>query len=378
MDITPFLKLMVDKSASDLFFSVGAPVNIKVEGITTPVGKVPLKPHQLHEMAFSLMNDKQQAEFEETMELNLGITMKEIGRFRINVFRQRGEVAMVVRFIKGIIPSLKELKLPTILEDVIMEMRGLILLVGSTGSGKSTSLASMIDYRNQKQSGHILTIEDPVEYVHQHKKSIVDQREVGLDTLSYANALKNAMREAPDVILIGEIRDRETMKHAIAYAETGHLCLSTLHANNANQAMDRVINFFPEDARTQLLLDLSLNLKAVISQRLIPGENNLRVPAVEVLLNTPYISDLIEKAKIDEIKEVMGRSREQGMQTFDQALFDLYQAGEISMDNALRYADSRNNLGLEIRMSEEKDFSDSNKDLAIDKKGEEDGGVTSV
>lgn len=377
MDITPFLKLMVDKSASDLFFSVGAPVNIKVEGITSPVGKAPLKSHQLHEMAFSLMNDKQQAEFEETLELNLAITMKGLGRFRINVFRQRGEVAMVVRFIKGIIPSLEALMLPKKLEEIIMEMRGLILLVGATGSGKSTTLASMIDYRNTNQCGHILTIEDPVEYLHEHKKSIVDQREVGLDTLTYANALKNAMREAPDVILIGEIRDKETMKHAIAYAETGHLCLSTLHANNANQAMDRVINFFPDEARTQLLLDLSLNLRAIVSQRLIPGEKNFRVPAVEVLLNTPYISDLIEKAKIDEIKEVMARSKEQGMQTFDQALFELYKAGEINMENALKYADSKNNLGLEIRMSEEKDYSESNKSLSIDK-DDESGGVTSV
>ncbi|KTC71694.1 type II secretion system protein [Legionella birminghamensis] len=364
MDITPFFKLMVERGASDLFFSVGAPPHIKMEGITSPIGQSPLKSQQMAEIAASIMNDEQRKEFDATLELNMAISLAGVGRFRINLFRQRGEVAMVVRYIKGVIPSIEELQLPSVLKSIILELRGLILVVGSTGSGKSTTLASMIDYRNENQRGHILTIEDPIEYLYRHKKSIVDQREVGLDTLSYESALKNAMREAPDVILIGEIRDRNTMRHAIAYAETGHLCLSTLHANNSNQALDRILNFFPDDARQQLLLDLSLNLKAVVSLRLIPGLEKQRVPAVEILLNSPYISDLIEKGKIDEIKEVMSRSREQGMQTFDQALFDLYKAGKISQENAIRFADSKNNVGLQIRLTEEKGL-DGIQDLSI-------------
>lgn len=354
---------MVDKGASDIFFSVGAPVNVKIEGLTTPINKLPLKSHQLREMAYSLMNDSQIREFEENLELNLAVSMETLGRFRVNVFRQRGEIAMVIRFIKATIPQMEDLNLPLSLKDIIMEMRGLVLIVGATSSGKSTTLASMIDHRNNNHRGHILTIEDPIEFLHNHKKSIVDQREVGMDTLCYDNALVNAMREAPDVILIGEIRERSTMKHAIAYSETGHLCLSTLHANNANQALDRVVNFFPEDAKSQLLLDLSLNLRAIISQRLIPGIKQKRVPAVEIMLNSPYISDLIEKGKVDEIKEVMERSKEVGMQTFDQALYDLYQAGEITEENALRYADSKNNLGLKIRMGQQRDFDDDS--LAI-------------
>lgn len=374
MDITPFFKLMVDKGASDLFFTVGAPVNMKVEGITHPVGQAALTSQQAREMAYSILTDKQQKEFEETLELNMALALKGLGRFRVNVFRQKGEVSMVIRYIKGVIPSLEQLKLPLGLQEIIMEMRGLILIVGATSSGKSTTLASMIDYRNSNHRGHILTIEDPIEFIHEQKKSIVDQREVGLDTHSFDNALKNAMRQAPDVILIGEIRDMARMQNAIAYAETGHLCLSTLHANNANQAMDRVINFFPEEARQQLLLDLSLNLKAIISQRLIPGLKQKRVPAVEILINSPYISELIAKNKIEEIKEIMERSREVGMQTFDQALFELYQSGEISKENALNYADSKNNLSLQIRMSEERDFSDDN-DLTIDKDDEMGGGI---
>ncbi|MCX7117066.1 MAG: PilT/PilU family type 4a pilus ATPase [Legionellales bacterium] len=365
MDIIPFFKLMVDKGASDIFFSVGAPPSMKVEGITAPISKDLLLTQEMVEIAKSIMSDSQQKEFEQTMELNMALSIEGIGRYRINVFRQRGETAMVIRYIKGIIPSLEKLQLPPTLSDVVMEQRGLILIVGGTGSGKSTTLASMIDHRNSRHTGHILTIEDPIEYVHQHKKSVVNQREVGIDTLTYDNALKNAMREAPDVILIGEIRDRETMKHAIAYAETGHLCLSTLHANNANQTMDRVINFFSEDAKQQLLLDLSLNLRAIISLRLIPGVNKQRIPAVEVLLNTPYITDLIEKGKIEEIKEVMTRSTEQGMQTFDQALFNLYKAGKISQENAIEYADSKNNVGLKIRLSEEGGF-EGNGNLKID------------
>ena len=365
MDIIPFFKLMVDESASDLFFSVGAPPNMKVEGITAPVGQAPLKSQQMSEIAKSIMNDSQQKEFDATMEMNMALSVEGIGRYRINLFRQRGEIAMVIRYIKGTIPSLEDLHLPPILKSVVMEQRGLVLVVGATSSGKSTSLASMIDYRNINHCGHILTIEDPIEYLHQHKKSIVDQREVGIDTQTYDSALKNAMREAPDVILIGEIRDQSTMKHAIAYAETGHLCLSTLHANNANQTMDRVINFFPDEARQQLLLDLSLNLRAIISMRLIPGLSHQRVPAVEVLLNTPYIGDLIEKGKIEDIKEVMTRSTEQGMQTFDTDLFNLYKAGKISKENAIEYADSKNNVGLKIRLTEEGGMN-GNKDLKID------------
>jgi len=364
MDVFLLFTLMADKGASDLFFMVGAPPMIKIEGEMTPIDMPPLTALQMTDISTSLLNDQQQKEFAENLELNMALSVDSIGRFRINVFRQRGEVALVVRYIKGVIPSLEVLQLPALLQSIVMESRGLVLIVGSTGSGKSTTLASMIDYRNSEQTGHILTMEDPIEYLHTHKKSIVAQREIGIDSLSYENALKNAMREAPDVILIGEIRDRETMKHAISYAETGHLCLSTLHANNANQAMDRVINFFPEDAKSQLLLDLALNLKAVISLRLIPGLMNVRVPVVEILLNTPYISDLIEKGKIDEIKEAMERGSEQGMQTFDGALYQSYQAGKISKENAIRYADSKNNVGLKIRLSENR--SPGNPNLAVE------------
>lgn len=365
MDITPFFKLMVDKSASDLFFSVGAPPNIKIEGITSPIGQAAIKSQQMSEIVLSIMNDEQQKEFDATMELNMALSLVGVGRFRINIFRQRGEVAMVVRYIKGEIPSIEELKLPKILKSIVLELRGLVLVVGSTGSGKSTTLASMIDYRNENHRGHILTIEDPIEYLHKHKKSIVDQREIGIDTLSYDNALKNAMREAPDVILIGEIRERNSMKHAIAYAETGHLCISTLHANNANQTLDRIINFFPEDAKQQILTDLSLNLRAIISLRLIPGIAHQRVAAVEVLINSPYISDLIEKGKVDEIKEVMSRSTEQGMQTFDQALLNLYNEGKITKENAIKFADSKNNVGLQIRLGEESGFDSQSDKLSI-------------
>lgn len=366
MDITPFFKLMVDKGASDMFFSVGAPPNIKIEGVVSPVGQSPLKSQQMSEIALSMMNDDQRKEFDSTMELNMALSVNGVGRFRVNMFRQRGDTSMVVRYIKSDIPSIEQLNLPPILQSIIMELRGLVLVVGSTGSGKSTTLASMIDHRNQNHRGHILTIEDPIEYVHQHKKSIVDQREVGIDTLDYDNALKNAMREAPDVILIGEIRDKSAMKHAVSYAETGHLCISTLHANNANQALDRVINFFPEEARRQTLLDLSLNLRAIISLRLIPGINNQRMAAVEILLNTPYVADLIEKGKVDEIKEAMERSTEQGMQTFDQALLKLYQNGLITKENAIKFADSKNNVGLQIRLNGEDDLDSSQENLTIE------------
>jgi twitching motility protein PilU len=351
MDITPYLKLMVDKNASDLFFYVGAPVHIKIGGIVRPVGNKPIPPGGVREIAYSVMKDDQIKGFEHAWESNFAIPVQGIGRFRANVFRQRGEIAMVVRYVKSQIPQVEELGLPILLKQLVMEKRGLILLVGATGSGKSTTLAAMIDYRNSNVPGHILTIEDPIEFTHQHKKSVVGQREIGIDTHSYENALKNALREAPDVILIGEVRDRETMKFALSYAETGHLCLSTLHSNNANGALERIVNFFPEDVRAQLLMDLSLNLRAIVSQRLIRSLNEGLVPAVEVLLNTPYIADLIQKGKIDYIKDAMEQGTEAGMKTFDQALFTLYKEGKISEEEAIKNADSRNNVGLQIRLS---------------------------
>ena len=353
MDVTPYLRLMVDKEASDLFFYVGAPVHIKIDGVVRAVGNKALEPGAVRQIAYSIMKDDQIKEFEQYLELNFAIPLKGVGRFRANVFRQRGEVSMVVRYIKGEIPQVEDLKLPILLKKLVMEKRGLILLVGATGSGKSTTLAAMVDHRNASAPGHILTIEDPIEFTHPHKKSVIGQREVGIDTHSFENALKSSLREAPDVILVGEIRTIETMKSALQLAETGHLCLSTLHANNANSALERIVNFFPESARDQLLMDLSLNLRAIVSQRLIKGLDGLLVPAVEILLNTPYVSDLIQKGKIDTIKDAMEQSTESGMQTFDQALFDLYKQGQISKDEAIRNADSRNNVALQIRLSEE-------------------------
>ncbi|MCC5866718.1 MAG: PilT/PilU family type 4a pilus ATPase [Wenzhouxiangella sp.] len=350
MDLHKYLQVMVKHEASDLFFSAGAPVGIKIHGKTRFLGEHRLSSAESRQLAFSVLTDKQSAEFEREMELNLALAMDGIGRFRVNVFRQRGSVAMVVRHIKADIPSIEALNLPIKLKELVMAPRGLVLVVGSTGSGKSTTLASMIDYRNECRSGHILTIEDPIEFLHSHKKCIVDQREVGLDTHSYASALKNAMREAPDVILIGEIRDRDTMQHAIAYAETGHLCLSTLHANNANQALDRIINFFPESAHQQLFVDLSLHLQSIISQRLVPSVDGLRVPAVELLVRTPFVADLILKSEISGLKDAMKEGSQHGMQTFDQSLFELYKAGKITAEDALEHADSRNDLGLNIRL----------------------------
>ncbi len=352
MDITPYLKLMVDKNASDLFFYVGTPVHIKINGVVRPVGNKPIGPGGVREIAYSVMKDDQIKEFEHQWESNFAIPLPGVGRFRANVFRQRGEVGMVIRYVKGEIPQVEELGLPSLLKQLVMEKRGLVLMVGSTGSGKSTTLAAMIDHRNSSSPGHILTIEDPIEFTHPHKKSLVGQREVGIDTHSYENALKSALREAPDVILIGEVREREIMKFALSYAETGHLCLSTLHSNNANGALERIVNFFPEDARAQLLMDLSLNLRAIVSQRLIKSLSGGLVPAVEVLLNTPYIADLIQKGKIDYIKDAMEQATESGMQTFDQALFRLYKEGKISKEEAIKNADSRNNVGLQIRLSE--------------------------
>ena len=353
IDITPILKFMLDKGGSDLFFSTGAAIHIEVEGDTLPINAQVMVPGMIKEIAYSMMSAEQIKEFETTLECNFAIGKKDIGRFRINVFRQRGEVGMVIRHIKTEIPSIDTLGLPVILQELITRKRGLILIVGATGSGKTTTLASMIDHRNATSTGHILTLEDPIEFVHHHKKSIVDQREVGIDTLSFENGLKNAMRQAPDVILIGEVRDMEGMKNALAYAETGHLCLATLHANNANQALERVISFFPEDGRAGLLLGMSMNLVSIVSQRLIPGKQNKRVAAVEVMINTPYIAELIQKQKVSDIKEVMADSNDIGMLTFDQSLFRLYSNGKIDEENALANADSRNDLSLKIRFAAE-------------------------
>ena len=352
MDIGYFLKLMTEKNASDMFLTTGAPVNIKVEGKLYPLGNTGLPPGMVKKIAYSLMDEGDVPRFEKHLELNMAIAVKDAGRFRINVFKQRGEVGMVIRAIKSEIPGFEVLKLPPVLRELVMEQRGLILMVGATGSGKSSSLAAMLDYRNVNASGHILTIEDPIEFLHKHKKSIVNQREVGLDTHTYAEALKNAMREAPDVIMIGEIRDTETMESAIAFSETGHLCLSTLHSNNADQTMERILNFFPEPAHKNVLMNLSLNLRAIVSQRLVIGKDGRRLPAVEVLLNTPFIRDLIRRGNIHELKEAMERSLSEGMQTFDQSLFLLYREGRIELEEALKKADSRDGLALKIRMNE--------------------------
>jgi len=345
------LAMMVQKKGSDLFLTAGFPPAMKVDGKMTPVTTQALTPQHTIELARAVMNDKQAVEFEATKECNFAISPAGIGRFRVNAFVQQGRTGLVLRTITTTIPKFEDLGLPPVLKDVAMTKRGLVLFVGGTGSGKSTSLAAMIGYRNENSYGHIITIEDPVEYVHEHKNCIVTQREVGVDTDSWEAALKNTLRQAPDVILIGEIRDRETMEHAIAFAETGHLAMGTLHANNSNQAMDRIINFFPEERRPQLLMDLSLNLKAVVSQRLIPlKQGKGRAAAIEILLNSPLISDLIGKGEVHGIKEIMKKSRELGMQTFDQALFDLHEAGKISYEDALRFADSMNEVRLMIKL----------------------------
>ncbi|QID16885.1 PilT/PilU family type 4a pilus ATPase [Nitrogeniibacter mangrovi] len=346
------LRLMVQKNGSDLFITAGFPPAIKIDGRIVPQSNQILSAQHTTELARSIMNDKQAAEFEATKECNFAISPSDIGRFRVNAYVQQGRVGCVLRTIAQKIPTLDELGLPSVLREIAMSKRGLVIFVGGTGTGKTTSLAAMVDYRNEHSYGHIITVEDPIEYVHQHKNCIVTQREVGIDTEDWAIALKNTLRQAPDVILMGEIRDRETMDHAIAFAETGHLCLATLHANSANQAIDRIINFFPEERRQQLLMDLSLNLRAMISQRLLPllGRKG-RVPAVEILLNSPLISDLIFKGEVSEIKDVMKRSTELGMQTFDQALFKLYEDELISYEDALRNADSVNDLRLQIKLN---------------------------
>jgi twitching motility protein PilU len=346
------LRAMVAKNASDLFITAGFPPAIKIDGRVSPVANQPLTAQHTAELARAMMNDKQAAEFEATKESNFAVSPGSIGRFRVSAFLQQGRVGMVLRTINTKIPNFEELNLPPVLRDICMMKRGLVIMIGGTGQGKSTSLAAMVGYRNENSYGHIITVEDPVEYVHEHKNCVVTQRDVGVDTDTWFTALKNALRQAPDVILIGEIRDRETMDYAIAFSETGHLCMATLHANSANQALDRIINFFPEERRQQLLMDLSLNIRAFISQRLIPMKNGKgRVAAVEIMLNTPLISDLIFKGEVHEIKQIMAKSRELGMQTFDQHLFELYDSGLISYEDALRNADSVNELRLMIKLN---------------------------
>ena len=345
------LRLMIGKKASDMFITAGFPPAMKIDGKMTPISQQVLSAQQAREISRSIMNDKQAAEFDASSECNFAIGLPGVARFRVNAFVQRGSVGLVFRTIATKIPKFEDLGLPEVLKDVAMTKRGLVIFVGGTGSGKSTSLAAMIGYRNENSYGHIITIEDPVEFVHEHKNCIITQREVGVDTENWHIALKNTLRQAPDVILIGEIRDRETMDYAIAFAETGHLCMATLHANSTNQALDRIINFFPEERRHQLLMDLSLNTRAFISQRLIPKVDGIgRAAAIEIMINSPLISDLIFKGDVHEIKEIIGRSRELGMQTFDQALYDLHESGAISYEDALKNADSVNDLRLKVKL----------------------------
>lgn len=345
------LRLMLSKKASDVFITAGLPPSFKIDGKMVQMSKHPLTPQQTLELVRAIMDEKQKTEFTTTKECNFAIHPPSIGRFRVNAFIQQQCAGMVLRTITTAIPTFAELGLPPVLKDVVMSKRGLVIFVGATGSGKSTSLAAMIGYRNQNSYGHIITIEDPVEYVHEHINCMITQREVGIDTESWEAALKNTLRQAPDVILIGEIRARETMEHAISFAETGHLCMGTLHANSANQALDRIINFFPEERKTQLLMDLSLNMKALIAQRLLPFKEGIgRVAAFEILLNSPLISDLILRGDVHEIKEIMKKSPEMGMQTFDAALFELYETGKISYEDAMKNADSQNELRLQIKL----------------------------
>ena len=349
MDITPYLKLMVQKGASDLFFTSGATVKVKLEGTLQSVGKTVLTPELTKAASYGIMNERQQREFEQTLECDFAIALPDgSARFRVNVFRQRGSIGMVLRLIPSKIPTVEELNVPEVLCELIGAKRGLLLMVGATGSGKSTTLAAMVNHRNANQAGHILTIEDPVEFYHPNQKSIVNQREIGVDTVSYAKALKASLREAPDVILIGEIRERETMEAALELANTGHLAISTLHANNANQAMERVINMFPQELHKQLFMDLSLNLRGVVSQRLVPDVRGKRCAAVEILINTPHIAELILKGNLEALKDAMADSGAKGMQTFDMALYNLYKENRITLEEALNNADSRTNLEAKI------------------------------
>lgn len=349
-DLGAYLHYMVAMEASDLFLTTGAVPAVKIEGVMRPLPMPALPPNRVKELAYSMMTESLMRRFEADLECDFAIGIEGLGRFRLNLYVQRGQVGMVVRFVKGKIPDFAALKLPMILQKLALLKRGLVLVVGAAGCGKSSTLAAMLDYRNAAAAGHILTIEDPIEFMHEHKKCVVDQREVGLDTHSFAEALRHAMREAPDLIMIGEIRDQLTMQHALNYAETGHLCLSTLHANNANQAIERIINFFPEGGRSQTLLDLSLNLKAVVAQRLVPGITGRLVPATEIMLKSPYISELIQKGQVDQIKEAISKSTESGMHTFDQSLFELYRQRLITPAQAIEYADSKTDLSLRIRL----------------------------
>ncbi len=348
MNLQPYLKLMSEQMASDMYFTTGAPVSVRIDGTMRPIGKSMLNPGMTKKLAYDLLTPAQIKDFESNLELNLGVSYTDLGRFRINIYKQRGEVSMVIRYIKADIPTIDELGLPEIYKSMIMRKKGLVLVVGATGMGKSTSLASMLDHRNMNETGHILTIEDPIEFMFRHKKCIVGQREVGLDTLSFDNALREAMREAPDVIMIGEARDKDTMEAALRYADTGHLCLTTLHATNANQALDRMLNFFPSEAHNQALMDLSLNLNAILAQRLVKTKDGTRVAAVEVLVNTPYISKLIRAGDFHEIKDIMAKGSESGMKTFDQSLFELFKERKIDLDAALANADSSSNLEWQI------------------------------
>jgi twitching motility protein PilU len=364
------LRTMVERGGSDLFITVGMPPAAKINGLVGTLTDQALTPAHTQVLVRSMMNDKQSAEFERTHECQFAVGLEGVSRFRVSAFTQRGHVGMVLRTIQSKIPSFQEINMPPQLKEIAMTRRGLVIFVGATSSGKSTSLAAMIGYRNQNSADHIITIEDPIEFVHPHGKSLITQREVGIDTDSYEVALKNTLRQAPDVILIGEIRDRETMDYGVAFAETGHLCLSTLHANSTNQAMDRIINFFPEDRRPQLLMDLSLNLKAVVSQRLVRTQDGKgRVPAVEILINTPLMSDLILKGAVHEMKDLIARSREQGMQTFDQALFDLYESGQISYQEAIRNADSMNDLRLRLKLDSKRARREEEPDVMDDLAG---------
>ena len=357
IDVYPFLLELFKRGGSDMFFSVGTPPQIKVEGHTMPLEVPALKCGEVQQMAYQLMSERQIGEFERDLEMNLAVSVSDSGRFRINVYYQRGEVAMVARLIKSQIPNIESLGLPPQLEKLSLLDRGLILVIGAAGSGKSTTLAAMLDYRNQHKAGHIICIEDPIEFLHKHNKAVIDQREVGLDTHSFADALRNVLREAPDVIMLGEIRDLDSMQHALHYAETGHLVLATLHATSSLQAIERIVHFFPENARAQVLSDLSENLLAVIAQRLIPGRTRRRVAAVELMMSTPYLRDLVKRDELHLFKEALGRSQEYGLQTFDQHLYRLYEAGQISLEEAIRHADSRTDLTLKIRLEHGSEFS---------------------